>query len=870
MQSMIALAGLALANFAVAGPCKPARPATTSALDRLSLTETSTAAIDTTTGISESSTDIPTLTSSQSTTATEEADIVITNTAIGGSFAKNDPNNPPSGLTGFGAEGDAVFHSGGCYKEDGSVDDGCAALSATGSPAGKRDMGAFASIFQTLNGLNIGSRKKYTVQFFYAVLTGSGNQACSISASLGSSQFYSSFLFSNGPSASWVQVLQTVEAESSSAAFAISMNCFGNGMAVMLVDSVFISNQVTPENIGDFKLDFGAPEPNTDPKQVTSSQAEPNPTTIKSQPTEEPRNSSDNDSNTKPVEPTSVTGDAPSTATEEPTEVTVDPPTTHTEVSLATTGDSNHNTEQPTQATGGSSNTNTEEAISVTGGSSNTGAQEYTSRTEAPSEVNTEDFTSRTRGPSDENTEEFTSRTAGPSEQATQEPGTTEVATTHHESQKPQTTLYEPTAVATDDAESTKSPCQAEDVKSCDPVDFSDGGDNEKCDLYGEYRGETYKLPGQDDPENRQYFHSHGECAAICNRLPGCKSTGFMAAMAECFFSNSVVTGSEVIPRNDDGRDSNWSEMKCFKCSGCPSDSNTRNAGSVGTKIQGEPIETTDFPSSTRDVTSAPAKTEETFYPTTTQAPADSEPTTFATRTSQRPETTTTPADVCLYNRGQTCEFNRYKDHSDTLCVWAGLYTGETWKVTREDYPFQDTYQQCGAICQTLKNCESSGYYSIENRCLFTSKKIVRSDMTSHPDRPHDHSIWNHNSCFTCPDCVTSSEPVTRGWMCSYEQGDSCRRVNSSKDGALCNYQGMLEGYIQEALDRYPDQSSPAKCAAICLTRPYCKASGYKDGRCMFATRDLTPNSFRLDWPDHSRDGIWDDMSCFECPGCTE
>ncbi|KAM0543251.1 hypothetical protein ACHAPJ_012396 [Fusarium lateritium] len=821
MQSLIGLVGLALANFAVAGPCKPGRPTTTSALDSLSLTSTSAAVIDTTTYTAETSTDVPTLTSAQSSTTTQEPDIIITNALAGGSFAQRDPGNPPSGLTGFGADGDAVFHSGGCYKADGSLDDGCAALSATGNQAGKRDMGAFASIFQTLNGLNTGSRKKYTVQFFYVVLTGSGNQACSISASLGSSQFYSSFLFSSGPSVSWVQVLQTVEAKSSSATFAISTNCVGNGMAMILVDSVFISNQVSPENIGDFKLDFGAPQPSTEPTPATSSQAEPNPTTINDQHTEEPRTSSGNDSNTKPVEPTEVTTNAP---------------TTHTEPSTAATGDSDNNAEEPTQATGG------------------------------PVSTDTEELTSKTSGPSDDNTGALTSRTADSSGKATQEPGTTEVATTHHEAESSRTTsLFGPTAITTDSSESTKLPCQVE--RTCD---FSQIGDDSKCDLYGQYRGDTYKLPGQEDPEKRQYFHSHGECAFICNGLPGCKSAGFMSAMAECFFSNIVVTTSEVILRNDDGRDSNWSAMTCFKCSDCSSDNGAGNGGSVGTKVQDEPIETTEIPSSTHTLTSAPTEADETSYPGTTQAPVDSEPTTFATRTYQRPETTTTPADVCLYNRGQTCEFNRYKDHSDTLCVWAGLFTGETWKVTREDYPFQDTYEQCGAICQTLKNCESSGYYSIENRCLFTSKKIVRSDMTSHPDRPHDHSIWSHNSCFTCPDCVTSSEPVTRGWMCSYEQGDSCRRVNSSKDGALCNYRGFLEGYIQEDLDRYPDQSSPAKCAAICLTRFYCKASGYKDGRCMFATRDLTPNAFRLDWPDHSMDGTWDDMSCFECPGCTE
>jgi hypothetical protein len=91
--------------------------------------------------------------------------------------------------------------------------------------------------------------------------------------------------------------------------------------------------------------------------------------------------------------------------------------------------------------------------------------------------------------------------------------------------------------------------------------------------------------------------------------------------------------------------------------------------------------------------------------------------------------------------------------------------------------------------------------------------------------------------------------------------------VTSRKDGALCSYQGFWELEWRESLERYPDQSSPAKCAAICRTRDDCKGSGYKDGRCMFSPIVLETSRFR-DWPDHSRDGVWDDISCFECPNC--
>ncbi|KAF5586172.1 hypothetical protein FPCIR_8023 [Fusarium pseudocircinatum] len=652
MHFMVALVTLALANLAAAGPCKPGGP-------------TSSLPID----VSETS-EVPSLTVPQSTTTTQEVDIIITNAIDGGSFAARNANNPPSGLTNFGASGNAEFHEGGCYKADGSRDDGCAALTASGNPAGKRDTGSFASIWQTLNSLSTGSQNKYTVQFYYQVLS-AGSQDCTVTAALGNRQFYSQSLSSVGTSVSWTHVLEQVDAESSSATFVISMTCSGNGISVILVDSIFISNQVTPANIGNFVLDFGAPTTNP----VTTSESLP---------------------------------------------TTTEPETTS--ASLSSRAD--------------------------------------------------------------------TTRPAQPTE-----------------------TACKPTC----------------DLRS----DFQT---NRNCRVYGLYSGLTYQLSNQDDDETRPWYEGADDCAEICKTLPGCKSAGYMFAPRKCFFSNNLVTQSEVRNMMDDGIDVDWYAMDCFTCSACENESAQTTAPEVSA-----PFVNTD----------------------TTVTP---EPTTLTTRTSESLSTTTSPADNCIYDRGQECEFDRFTDHSDTLCIWAALFTGTTWKESRSDYPYQDTIYQCAAICQTLKNCESSAYFQTDNRCLFSSKKIQKSDMISHEDRPQDHAVWSHNSCWTCPTCSeTAALPTTK--YCSYSQGDSCRAV-SGKPGALCDYQGFWESYNQWGLDTYPDQSSPDKCAAICMALDYCVGSGYKDDRCMFSFRELKVADFR-DWPDHSMDGTWSDNSCFKCPGCT-
>lgn len=190
----------------------------------------------------------------------------ITNAVANGRFAK--------GLNSWSVEGSAKQQSSDCYKADGSTDNGCAALGSSAIPADaqKRALGGLGSISQTLGNLVPSKTTSYTVQLYYVVIT-VGRQSCSINAYLGNRQFYTMGLFSGGGvTGSWNRVLTTVMADSRSANFGISMSCSGNGFALLYVDSVFVSNQVTPDNIDQFDLDFGdgGDSPDTPTEQLTS------------------------------------------------------------------------------------------------------------------------------------------------------------------------------------------------------------------------------------------------------------------------------------------------------------------------------------------------------------------------------------------------------------------------------------------------------------------------------------------------------------------------------------------------------------------------------------------------------------------------
>ncbi|RGP77124.1 translation initiation factor if-2 [Fusarium longipes] len=226
MRSFVALAALALtaADLASAGPCKP-RPTTTAA------TETTTAGSEATT-LPDPPTDEP-----------------IVNSCQGGGMTD---------LTVFNLEGDVQPNGQDGFTKDGSPDTACAQLSAqsTGPDRKRQNAGNVAAIGQNLSGLN--TRTKYTIQFYYRVFTSpSGSTACTLEAFIGDTQFYNTGIFANGASVSYNQVLVSTSVPASEGELNIKTTCANGGSASVLIDSIFISNQVTPENIGNYQLDFG-------------------------------------------------------------------------------------------------------------------------------------------------------------------------------------------------------------------------------------------------------------------------------------------------------------------------------------------------------------------------------------------------------------------------------------------------------------------------------------------------------------------------------------------------------------------------------------------------------------------------------------
>ncbi|KAH6867770.1 hypothetical protein B0T10DRAFT_611739, partial [Thelonectria olida] len=185
---------------------------------------------------------------------------IVKNLVSNGNFAERDPNDPTKAPN-YKVDGEGKIVEGQGHTGDGSTERGCIELQARQSGSAtkrKRAVGPSARISQDLFHLDV--RTPYTVRFFYAVVTApSSLNICQLNAYLGTNGFFSTWIFSIGSSVTWSTVLLQTNAPQAAASLSVSITCFNSGNAAVYVDSIFMSNQVTPANINEFAIDYGTP-----------------------------------------------------------------------------------------------------------------------------------------------------------------------------------------------------------------------------------------------------------------------------------------------------------------------------------------------------------------------------------------------------------------------------------------------------------------------------------------------------------------------------------------------------------------------------------------------------------------------------------
>ncbi|KAF5708588.1 hypothetical protein FGLOB1_6336 [Fusarium globosum] len=486
MRSFLALAALAAVDFVAGSACKP-----------------------------RSSTTIPSLvTSSTDATSSSTATNVITlpkvrNLATNGNMAEIDPNNPLS-VPDWEVEGDARIVGGAGREEPGSTERGCAAMSASNTGSGKRALGISVSISQSMSNLDLST--PYTIRFYYLVVTSpAAINLCQLTGFLGGSVFYQNWVFSTGTAVSWNEVLQAVTPAQVNAPLRIAMNCLMGGGATVLVDSVFISNAVTPQNINNFAVNFGntgtGANPPLDPQTTTSSSKQ------------------ETTSATQQLETTSIPQNQEFTSVTQPLEST-----------------SSQQNQQLTSVTQLLETTSLpQELTSVTQPLETTSFPQQLTSVTQPLETT-----------SIPQKEETTS--------AAQEQETTSASV--QSSTAP--------AVGTTSTAPEQPFCSKALNGGCWWKRPDNGDDMVNCASRGSWPGSTGQGHLVPRPDNFPLPLSQLWCLGWCSLSPGCKSVAFIPEDRSCRFSEHQVQDADFVPGPDPNVDTEgvfyWHDLSCFNC----------------------------------------------------------------------------------------------------------------------------------------------------------------------------------------------------------------------------------------------------------------------------------------------------------------
>ncbi|RSM07651.1 hypothetical protein CDV31_008544 [Fusarium ambrosium] len=501
MRFVGTFAALALAGSVSAGPCRPGSSSTLSA----------------------------TTSSASATSTSGHGSGPIVNEIEGGDFRRR--SNSPGGISNFAVEGQGTYVEGGGYTGGGSTEQNCASLEAASTQPGpgKRDVGQYAAISQQLTNLQAGSA--YTVQFFYAVQSSAQSGACRIEASFGSNVFTSTPYFpsSNTPS-SWASSTVSTNIQVTQGQMSFALTCTGGGSAQVYIDSIFVSNQVTPETIGDADLVFdGASTETSQVPSATSTEAatEAN-TESTTEATSDATSAASSDASTSDSVTEATTEASTETATEEgntsetvPVSETTseEQRTSATETASETISEESTSAEETTSASATSAETSADEESAST---TETGAEETTTAQQTTFSTTTLDTTTEA--------EETTSETLIPT-------STTPTSTQ----------LYCPSGVSAPGG--CYIPSEVPGTPTCFQVGFVSG--------VVDVQYQDMKTPVQD----------WETCASACADKTGCLSFGYDAENPNryCALYASKLDWS-FSPMS---QGLTWTEMDCIKCVEC-------------------------------------------------------------------------------------------------------------------------------------------------------------------------------------------------------------------------------------------------------------------------------------------------------------
>ncbi|KAM0190037.1 hypothetical protein ACHAPI_009673 [Fusarium lateritium] len=766
MRSMLALAALALSgtvDLVAGGACKPRST-------------------------------IPTLASStaEPTSSATPSDVAlpkVRNLATNGNMGEVDPTNPLA-VPGWNVEGEAKIVGGQGREVPGSTERGAAAMSASNTGDGKRAMGISVSISQTLSALD--TTTPYTIRFYFLVVTSpQAINLCQLTAYLGDAVFYENWVFSSGMAVSWNEVLESVSPAQVDAPLRIEMNCLIGGGATVLVDSVFISNLVTPQNIDDFAIDFGnsgtGANPPLDPPVVgpqTTTSASQQETTSHSQQQPTGTETQGQQNLTANTVLDTITGSKTGTQAHSAPVVA----TTSTDVDPPFCSKSLNGGCWWKRPDSGEDMVNCASRGSWPGPSGQGRVVPRPKGYPKPlSQLWCLGWCSLSPGcksvahDPDNDTCRFSEHEVqdadfvhGPDSNLDTEgvfywhdlscfncPCEDEPVTTTTGLPEPEKTTQtrQPTSEPTAEVKlPAASACPLSLNEGCRWNTMSEGGSIPRCAYRGRWPGSDGAGWAVEKPDDYPMALSQMWCVSWCSLSPGCRSAAWMSSNRSCRFSSHAVHDDDFIMADDPNKDSvaegiyYWHDLSCMDCP-CRDESTD------------QPITKTTI-ASTREPTKEPVTGP-------TGEPTSQPPTTFVRSTTSKPISptvpnmsfpegaTTTPGSGPIE---QPCEW----DNGQGIChrpfeKEQGPCGGKLMRADPQQYtklplnwtPAVTAPVHCAILCHTNPDCHAWGFeWSMNMNCVLALGQRDVADLEVVSSAPEYR--WYSHTCWECRDCVSA------------------------------------------------------------------------------------------------------------------
>lgn len=810
MRSAAALVALALAgsvDLVAAGLCKP---------DTRDNTETGS--VTTTPG--------PTTTPAPRT---------VRNLIRNGNFEGYDPSYD-GGIYAFQAENEARLVEGPGYKGDGSKESNCVHMKAsnTGSATRKRDIGEFAAIEQQLDAMDTTSL--YTIRFYYQVLQNDIADTCKFDVYYGDELFTSSPYFPialpTDSNPQWESVLDQAAVETSSGLMRIDLNCASGGYAEVYVDQVFVSNEVSPDNMDNISLlyTWAYSSTSTTQKATTSS-----------------------------TEVTTTQDSSTST-------------TSMTSVASTTTTTTSTSTTQSTTSSTSAAATSAGNKYCVTLGSTGDPGRGCGLRPYNPSTgYKTISSTRMTRDQcgalcfADANCQQF-QWDAYSSSYACLNTCILLSSNLASTSANNGGAYY-----AYDRSCITQKECTAQpDGTTC----VNGLGDTPGAGCRSRVTGTVKSCSAAFLTASVGFICDPSkECRDLCAKYPDCKSYSINFAGGCSLYPGTI---SEIVDESTSGQF--FYDMSCSEC----------GSGNLGyfnyvTQLQTDVSTVNECPAVTSvSSSSSILSTTSTSTSASTSSSVNSNiDTTTTPGASTTPSTTTSSTSTTSYSCPAGISYpgacySATPTSSGSICGKRGdVPLTDAYGVSSKDWA-QNSVRDCALYCE-LQGSQCSAYgWSDEDTvgmpCRFIHDSVTASGFSEDSSWA---TTWYDMGCVTCIMCEASTatsttSAATSTSTCALNNGEGCTSKILVEAGYYCNQAGTVqqEAYAYSNTD-YPFQGSAKQCAAICAQKTGCKASSYDSSRSSFQCSFISSSLQSAGFSASAGSSRWSDQACWDCPSCS-